>query len=130
VAAVHAPVFGAGLQLLTTCPTVVMAEEAFFCVPELGHNRYPRPVLAALAEVIGPRRAFRMATTGEKMPAEEAYRIGLVEHVVPAERLMSFAAERAAALAGVDESVADALTLASEGWRNRLGTRRPAVSGA
>lgn len=131
VAAVHAPAFGAALHLLSTCPTVVMAEDAWFCVPELLHNRYPRPVVAALAEVIGPRRAFRMATTGEKMPAAEAFRLGLVEHVVPGDQLTEFAWARARALAGIDESVADALTLANEGWRSRIGTRPlKAASGA
>lgn len=130
VAAVHAPALGAALQLLTTCPTVVMSEDAWFRVPELLHNRYPRPVVAALAEVIGPRRAFRMATTGEKMPAAEALRLGLVEHVVAAASVMDHAWERARALASVDESVADALTLASQGWRSRLGTRAPLESPA
>lgn len=122
VAAVHGPAFGAALQLLTTCVTVVMADDAYLAVPELVHGRYPRPVVAALAEVIGPRRAMRMATSGERMSAEEAYRLGLVEYVVPAADLDQFARERAVALAGIDQSN-DALTLANEGWRSRLGTR-------
>lgn len=122
VAAVHGPAFGAALQLLTTCVTVVMAEDAYLAVPELVHGRYPRPVVAALAEVIGPRRAMRMATSGERMSADEAYRLGLVEYVVPAADLDQVARERAVALAGIDPSN-DALTLANEGWRSRLGTR-------
>lgn len=122
VAAVHGPAFGAAIQLLTTCTTVVMADDAYFAVPELVHGRYPRPVVAALAEVIGPRRAMRMATSGERMPADEAYRLGLVEYVVPAADLASFARERAVSLASIDQAN-DALTLANEGWRSRLGTR-------
>jgi enoyl-CoA hydratase/carnithine racemase len=66
VAAVHGPAIGAALHLLSTCATVVMAEDAWYRVPEFLHGRYPRPVVAALAEIIGPRRALRMATTGER----------------------------------------------------------------
>lgn len=132
VAAVHGPAFGAGIQLLTTCTTVVMADDAYLAVPELVHGRYPRPVVAALAEVIGPRRAMRMATSGERMSAAEAYRLGLVEYVVPAADLASFAWERAVSLASIDQAN-NALRLANEGWRSRLGTRplkEAAVSGS
>ncbi|MFF4835206.1 enoyl-CoA hydratase/isomerase family protein [Streptomyces sp. NPDC001315] len=122
VAAVHGPAIGAALHLLSTCATVVIADDAWYRVPEFLHGRYPRPVVAALAEIIGPRRALRMATTGEKMPAEEAFGLGLVEHVVPPAELMDTAWERARALADTDPS-ANALTLANEAWRSRLGTR-------
>lgn len=124
VAAVHAPAFGAAIQLLTACSTIVMSEETYVAVPELLHGTYPRPVLNAIAEVIGPRRAFRMATTGERMPAAEALRLGLVEHVVPAAEVSDFARQQASALAGIDTS-RNALSLAADGWRSRLGTRAP-----
>lgn len=124
VAAVQAPAYGAALQLLTRISTVVMAEEAFFALPEMLHGRYPRAIVNAVAEVIGPRRAFRMATTAERMSAAEALRLGLVEHVVPAEELAGFALDLARKLAAIDPAH-QALELATEGWRTRLGTREP-----
>lgn len=125
LAAVHAPAYGAALQLLTRISTVVMAQEAFFALPEMLHGRYPRAIVHAVAEVIGPRRAFRMATTAERMTAAEALRLGLVEHVVPAEQVRDFVLDLARRLAAIDPAH-QALDLAAESWRTRLGTRQAA----
>jgi enoyl-CoA hydratase/carnithine racemase len=120
IAAIQGPALGAALQLISVCPRAVMASDAWLCLPELQHGRFPRPVVAAMAGAIGPRRAMRMAMTGEKMGAAEALSVGFVERVVDAAELEKVVEEEAVALARVD---ADALTAARLAWRTRLGTR-------
>lgn len=120
IAAVSGPVLGAGIQLAATAARIVAADDAWFCLPEFVHGRYPRPVVAALAEIIGPRRAMRMMMTGEKVPAEEAVRIGLAERAVPAADLPKAVAEEARALAALPPQ---ALEAARDAWHARFGTR-------
>lgn len=120
-AAVGGGVLGAGIQLATNCARVVLSDEAWLCVPEFTHGRYPRPVVAALAGIIGPRRAMRLMMTGERVHAAEAVRIGLAERVVPAAELEAAVAEEAVALAKLPP---EALALAREGWNARFGARQ------
>jgi len=120
IAAVGGPALGAGIQLVTGAARIIMAEDAWFAVPEFVHGRYPRPVVAALAEIIGARRAMRLMMTGEKVTAEEAVRLGLAERVVPAADLASAAAEEALATAKLP---AETLTAARDAWNVRFGAR-------
>lgn len=52
-----------------------------------------------LARLVGPGRALELLLTGEQIPASEAQRMGLVNHVVPAAELMSHTRAFAAAIA-------------------------------
>ena len=120
IAAVGGGALGAGIQLATNCARIVMSDEAWMCVPEFVHGRYPRPVVAALAEIIGARRAMRLMMTGERLDAAEAVRIGLAERVVPAADLETAAAEEAMALAKIP---AETVALARNAWVARFGAR-------
>ena len=78
---------------------ILAAEHARFALPEINAG-----TLADAATVRLPRRipyhvAMDMLLTGRWMDADEALRWGLVNHVVPAEQLMSRARELAATLA-------------------------------
>lgn len=119
-AAVHAPVLGAGLQLLSSCARVVMSDEAFLMLPEFPHGRWPRPVAQAIAPQIGARRAMRVTMTGEKITAAAALELGLVERVVPAADLMSAVDEEVAKVAVVDPAQLD---IAINAWLTRFETR-------
>ncbi|HZD73622.1 MAG TPA: enoyl-CoA hydratase/isomerase family protein [Actinomycetota bacterium] len=100
VAAVNGLAMGGGLQLAIACDLRLASEQAQFAalemrwaiVPDLGGTeRLPR--------LIGLGRAKEMILTGRPVTAAEAERIGLVNRVVPAERLAGEAAELAAGLA-------------------------------
>lgn len=119
-AAVEGPAFGAALHLLSNCPHVVLSQDAFFAIPEFLHGRYPRPIVAALAEVIGPRKSLRMAMTGEKVSADLAQDWGLVETVVEPGQALARAGELAATFAALP---AEALENARLSWGSRLETR-------
>lgn len=119
-AAVEGPAFGAALHLLSTCPHIAMSSEAWFAIPELLHGRFPRPIVAALAEVIGPRRALRMAMTGEKVDAGLAREWGLVESVTDPGQALARATELATTFAALPEETLDNARLS---WGSRLETR-------
>jgi len=89
IAAVNGYALGGGLELALACNIRVAAKEAKFGAPEVklgiipgdgGTQRLPR--------LIGLGRAMEMVITGDFVDAEEAYRIGLVNRVVPGEELM------------------------------------------
>jgi enoyl-CoA hydratase len=100
IAAVHGYCFGGGLELMLTADLCIAADDGRFGLPEVkvgalpgggGTQRLPR--------LIGPRLAKELMFTGEPIDAAEAYRIGLVNRVVPAAALLTAALAVAAALA-------------------------------
>jgi 3-hydroxyacyl-CoA dehydrogenase/enoyl-CoA hydratase/3-hydroxybutyryl-CoA epimerase len=101
VAAIQGLAFGGGLELTLACNQRVIAENGQVGVPEVklgllpgagGTQRLPR--------LIGKRAALRMALLGEPEAADSALSLGLVDEVVPADRLLAAAHRRALTLAG------------------------------
>jgi len=89
VAAVNGFALGGGCELAMACHLRVAAEGARFGQPEVklgigpgygGTVRLPR--------LVGRGRALELLLTGAMIDAQEAFRIGLVNRVVPAERLL------------------------------------------
>ena len=89
VAAVNGFALGGGCELAMACHLRVAAEGARFGQPEVklgigpgygGTVRLPR--------LVGKGRALELLLTGEMIDAAEAWRIGLVNRVVPADRLL------------------------------------------
>lgn len=76
-----------GMGLLGVCDLVVAADHARFGLPEVGVGVFPMQVLAVLQHLVPRRRLIELCLTGEPITAEEARAIGLVNRVVPAERL-------------------------------------------
>ncbi len=60
----------------------------------------PRCLYEIFRYAIGPRAAERLAATGENLDADAAWRIGLLDRIVPAEALLDEALSRARLLAG------------------------------
>jgi enoyl-CoA hydratase len=90
IAAVNGFALGGGCELAMACHLRVASEQARFGQPEVklgigpgygGTVRLPR--------LVGKGRALELLLTGQMIDAQEAYRIGLVNRVVPADRLMS-----------------------------------------
>ena len=92
ISAVQGYVLGGGFWYQLACDMTVAAENAVFGQPEVRHVSNTTFLFAVLA---GWKNASRYALTGDHFDAAEAYRMGLVNEVVPVERLM----ERAYALA-------------------------------
>ncbi len=96
VASLHGPVYGAGVGISLACDLRVAAESAKFSVAFIKIGLMPDAgVSFFLPRAVGLGRAMEMSLLGDPVEAVEALRIGLVNSVVPDERL----AEETAALA-------------------------------
>jgi enoyl-CoA hydratase/carnithine racemase len=96
IAAVNGPCLGAGFELALACDLRVAAAGAPLGLPEVRVG-IPSVIQAALLPpLIGPGRAAELLLTGEPVTAERARDWGLVNEVVPAERIRA-AAEALAA---------------------------------
>jgi enoyl-CoA hydratase/carnithine racemase len=84
IAAVEGPAVAGGMELALWCDVRVMAEDAYFGVY---CRRWGIPLIdggtVRLPRLVGQGRALEIILTGRKVPAEEAYRIGLCEKVTP-----------------------------------------------
>jgi len=107
IAAVNGPCLGAGFELALACDLRVSAASATFGLPEVRVG-VPSVIQAALlAPMIGPGRAAEMLLTGAAVGAARALEWGLVNQVVPDDRLR----------AAVDELVAQILAAGPEAIR-------------
>ena len=84
IAAVNGVAMGGGFEIALACDIIVASEKAVFALPE------PRVGLAALAgglhrlpRAIPLKHAMGMLLTGRRVGAEEGYRLGFVNEVVP-----------------------------------------------
>src|SRR5262249_9743488 len=84
IAAVEGPAVAGGMELALWCDVRIMAESAYFGVY---CRRWGVPLVdggtVRLPRLIGRGKALEIILTGRKVTAEEAYRIGLAEKVVP-----------------------------------------------
>ena len=84
IAAVAGPAVAGGFELALWCDVRVMEESAYFGVY---CRRWGVPLIdggtVRLPRIVGRGRALEIILTGRKVPAEEAYRIGACEQVVP-----------------------------------------------
>lgn len=100
VAAVHGAAVGGGFEIVLACDVIVMAEDAYFFLPEM-----QRGFLADAGAVQAlPRRipyyvAKDLLLTGRRMDAEEAAKWGLAARVVPRDRVLETAREVAEQIA-------------------------------
>jgi enoyl-CoA hydratase len=86
IAAVQGSCVAAGLMLACMCDLIVAADNAIFQNPVLRMTGAGVELLVEPWE-LGIRKAKEFLWTGEKLDAQEAWRLGLVNRVVPAEEL-------------------------------------------
>ncbi len=89
IAAVNGYALGGGCELAMACDIRIASEKAKLALPEVGLGIIPGwGGTQRLARLVGNGRAKYYIFTGEMMTAQEAFQIGLVDKVVPAEELM------------------------------------------
>jgi enoyl-CoA hydratase/carnithine racemase len=99
IAAVNGIAYGGGTELTLACDMALASEHARFAFKEATMGLMPGfGVLRAPAQ-IGPAWARRLATTGETIDAQTAYRIGLVQELLPQDELVARGLELARAIA-------------------------------
>jgi enoyl-CoA hydratase/carnithine racemase len=89
IAAIHGYCLGGGLEIALKCDIRIAADDSRLGLPEIkvgviagggGVSRLPRFIPRAIAS--------EMILTGKQIDAQEAYRVGLVNEVVPRDQLM------------------------------------------
>ena len=145
IAAINGFALGGGCELAMACHVRIASDAAKFGQPEVklglvpgygGTQRLPR--------LVGKGRALQLLLTGEMIDAAEAYRIGLVNRVVPADQLIATATEMMKAMLangplalagcietvnrGLDLTLDEALTLEAT-WFGLLGATHDMAEG-
>ncbi|MGM9975434.1 MAG: enoyl-CoA hydratase-related protein [Bulleidia sp.] len=101
IAAINGFALGGGNELAMSCDFRICSENAVFGQPEVGLGITPGfGGTQRLARLVGAGYAKYMIYTARNIKADEAYRIGLVNQVVPAEELMATAEKLASIIAG------------------------------
>src|SRR5580698_7810053 len=81
IAAVQATATAAGCQLVASCDLAVASRTAKFATPGVNIGLFCSTPMVALSRNVPRKHAMEMLLTGELITAEDAARIGLINHV-------------------------------------------------
>lgn len=100
IAAVRGFALAGGAELAIACDLRVAAEDATFGFPEVKIGIFPGAGGALrLPRIVGTGTARDLLFTGRRITADDAYRLGLVDRLVPAESVIEAATDVAALIA-------------------------------
>lgn len=103
IAAVHGYVLGSGIEIALCCDIRIASEDARFGLPEVGLGIIPAAGgTQTLPRIIGRGRALEMLLTNRWLTSAEAFQFGLVNRVVPKDKLLNTADELAKKIASYD----------------------------
>ncbi|MBM3537587.1 MAG: enoyl-CoA hydratase/isomerase family protein [Alphaproteobacteria bacterium] len=97
VAAVNGPAIGAGFALTLCCDILVASQEAVFAMPEIDVGMAGG--VKFLQRHFSPSKSRWLMLSGERLPAAELCRLGVIEACVPAAELAATAGKMAATIA-------------------------------
>jgi enoyl-CoA hydratase len=99
VARIRGVCMGGGLGIAAACDLRICSDDARFRMPagQLGLG-YPYDGVRRYVSLIGPQNTLDIFTTGRTFGAEDAYRMGFVSQIVPAEDLAAVVDEIASAI--------------------------------
>ncbi len=98
IAQVHGKTIAGGLMLMWVCDLIVAADDAVFSDPTVDFGVNGVEWFAHPWE-LGIRKAKEMLFTGEPVTAQQAYNLGMINHVVPRAELAEFTHTLAAKIA-------------------------------
>ncbi|MDA8044486.1 MAG: enoyl-CoA hydratase [Actinomycetota bacterium] len=104
IGAVNGVAATGGFEVALQCSFLVASERARFADTHARVGIMPGGGITVLmTQAMGLRRAIEASLTGNFISADEAWRLGLVNHVVPHDQLLPFARHLAADIAGNDQ---------------------------
>ena len=95
IAAIHGYALGAGMAIAAECDLIVASEEAKFGITETRRGLPGGRVWAKVNAFMPSKVVSEMVITGEQMSAQELYRLGLINRLVPTGEHLSAAEELA-----------------------------------
>jgi len=100
IAAISGYALGGGAELTLACDVRLMAADARIGFPEIELGLFPGAGgTQRLSRLLGPARALVLMMEGRRLDADEAARLGLVDRVLPADRVLPEAQAHARQLA-------------------------------
>lgn len=124
IAQVQGLATAAGCQLAASCDLVVASEVAQFATPGVKIGLFCSTPAVAVCRAVPAKKALEMLLTGNPLSAAEAERAGLVNRVVPAERLGEETLQLARQIASAS---AETLALGKRAFYEQLPLDRPAA---
>lgn len=101
VAILNGDAFGVGLELALACDLRLAVSGTRFGLPQVSEDLIPfGGGTQRLPRIVGPAKALEMILTGNPLETDEAYRVGLVNEVVPKDALPDRVDEVLASLVG------------------------------
>ena len=105
LAVVDGAALGGGCELVLFCDMVIASEKASFGQPEIQVGVFAPVAAVAWPGIIGPKKAMELLLTGDRIRAEEAARLGLVNKVVPVDELAAATGELLDKLTGLSGAI-------------------------
>jgi len=100
IAAVKGYCMGGGFELVLQCDISIVADNAIFALPEVTHGFFPGGgACQRLPRLAGYQKAKELILTGRRFDAREARELGIVNQIVPVERVMEEATAMAKKIA-------------------------------
>jgi enoyl-CoA hydratase/carnithine racemase len=107
IAAVNGFALGGGSTLIHNCELAVAAESATIGTPEIGFGAWPGLAGPALINRVLPKHAAEIIFMAKRVDAQTAYRMGIVNEVVPDDQLLGRATELAEHISKFDATTLD-----------------------
>lgn len=95
ICAVPGDAMGGGFSVVEACDLAIASDAAEFSIPELLDGTAPAMCMGGLYQQLPKKTAMELCLLGKKLTAEEAVKKGLINEVVPPDRLLSRAKELA-----------------------------------
>jgi len=99
ICAANGHVLAGALGIALACDLIVAADHAEFGTPEISVGAFPFMIMALIYRNVPRKKTTELLLLGERVTAQEAERIGIVNKVVPGDQLEAAVAEWAQRLA-------------------------------
>lgn len=120
IAAINGLAVGTGTELAISCDIRIAADHSWF-----GLSEVKRGIIAGVAVNVLPRlmpigAVMDLMLTGDRLPADEAFRLGLVQRVVPQDKLIEAALDKAETIAKNSQAAVWGTKQVLKFWRDAL----------